>query len=259
MLTEHCTRRLYLDLLEKVVTNVVYGDAPIPSVWLPGTAFDPRRRENGQDWPSQAHTMVGLKRIRNVRHCLEQVIADAVPGDFIETGVWRGGVCIFARAVLAAHGVTDRLVWVADSFQGIPDPGEHGHALDQQMALHQANDVLGVSLDEVKANFARYGLLDDQVRFLPGWFKDSLPGAPIGALSVIRLDGDLYESTMDALKNLYHRLSPGGFVIVDDYCIPACREAVEEFRAAEGITDELEPIDEYSVFWRRSAATENSA
>ncbi|MER5704768.1 TylF/MycF family methyltransferase [Micromonospora sp. NPDC002296] len=246
------TRRLYLDLFEKVVTNVIYGDAPIPNVWVPEENFNPQLRENGVDWPSVAHSMVGLKRIRNVRECLERVIADGVPGDFIETGVWRGGVCILARAVLRAHDVEDRRVWVADSFEGIPDPGEDGHAMDKEMALHQRNDVLGVSMDTVRANFARYDLLDDQVRFLPGWFRDTLPTAPIEKLAVMRLDGDLYESTMDALVNLYPKLSPGGFVIIDDYCIPACRKAVEEFRDREGITDPVEAIDDYSVYWRRA-------
>ncbi|MFF7246181.1 macrocin O-methyltransferase [Embleya scabrispora] len=244
---------LYLDLLEKVVTNLVYGDAPIPNEWVPETSFNPEHRENGQDWPSIAHTMVGLKRIRNVRHVLDRVVEDGVPGDFIETGVWRGGVCIFARGFLKAHGITDRRVWVADSFEGIPDTGADGHPLDREMALHQANEVLGVSLETVRRNFERYGLLDDQVRFLPGWFKDTLPDAPVRALAVMRLDGDLYESTMDALEHLYPKLSPGGFVIIDDYVVPACRKAVDDFRERNGIEDAVRTIDEHSVFWRRDA------
>lgn len=243
--------QLYLDLLEKVVTNMIYGDVPIPNEWVPDENFVREHRENGMDWPSQAHTMVGLKRIRNVRACLERVVADGVPGDFIETGVWRGGVCILARGVLKAHGITDRQVWLADSFQGIPDTGADGHPMDQEMALHQANEVLGVPMSAVRENFERYGLLDEQVRFLPGWFRDTLPTAPIERLAVMRLDGDLYESTMDALVNLYPKLSPGGFVIIDDYVIPACRKAIEDFREAEGIADPIEMIDEYSAFWRR--------
>lgn len=243
---------LYLDLLEKAVTNMIYGDAPIPNAWVPNEEFTPEHRENGMDWPSQAHTMVGLKRIRNVRSCLEQVLADDVAGDFIETGVWRGGVCIFARGFLKAHGASDRLVWLADSFEGIPDTSVDGHPMDRDLALHQANEVLGVSVEKVQENFERYGLLDDGVRFLPGWFRDTLPTAPIEKLAVMRLDGDLYESTMDALVNLYPKLSPGGFVIIDDYFIPACRKALEDFRDEQGINDPLEMIDDYSAFWRRS-------
>jgi hypothetical protein len=100
--------------------------------------------------------------------------------------------------------------------------------------------------------FARYDLLDDQVRFLPGWFKDTLPRAPIERLALLRIDGDLYESTWDALSMLYPRLCVGGFVIVDDYyCIPACRQAVDEYRQRAGITTPLEAVDWTGVFWQK--------
>jgi hypothetical protein len=250
-MSEQSARQLYLDLFEKIVTNLVYRDAPIPTRWAPETGFDLELREKGLDWPSQAHTMVGLLRLRNVRECLAHVIANDVQGDFIETGVWRGGTCIFARAVLKAYGVTDRRVWVADSFQGIPDTGEHGHEMDRALALHESNDVLGVSMATVRTNFERYDLLDDQVRFLPGWFKDTLPTAPVERLAIMRLDGDLHESTMDALRNLYPKLSVGGFAIIDDYSIPACRKAVEEFRDEHDITAVVHDIDGVGVFWQR--------
>ena len=214
---------LYLDLLEKVVANTIYRDPPIFNKWIPTEGFELERRENGTDWPVVAHTMIGLKRIKNIRDVLSKVLADAIPGDFIETGVWRGGACIFARGLLKAHGFNDRNVWLADSFEGIPDSSTEGHPLDKEMALHESNDVLAVPIETVRENFARYGLLDQQVKFLPGWFKDTLPSAPIQQLAVIRLDGDLYESTSVALKYLYPKLSPGGFVIVDDYIIPACK------------------------------------
>ncbi|GAA4855242.1 TylF/MycF family methyltransferase [Saccharopolyspora rosea] len=249
---EPTTRELYLELLTKVVANTIYRDAPVPSGWVPEAVFDQQLRENGVDWPSQAHTMVGLKRLRNVRECLERVLADDVAGDFVETGVWRGGVCVLARGVLKAHGVTDRRVWLADSFRGLPDPGDDGHRLDREMGLHRFNDVLGVPVEEVRANFERYDLLDDQVRFLPGWFSETLPAAPIERVAVLRLDGDLHSSTTDALRALYPRVSVGGFVIVDDYSLPACRAALEEFRAAARIDEPLVPIDDYSVFWRRA-------
>ena len=97
-----------------------------------------------------------------------------------------------------------------------------------------------------------YGLLDDQVVFLRGWFKDTLPAAPISALSVLRLDGDMYASTMDALSALYPKLAPGGFCIVDDYgAIEACRQAVTDYRNAHGIAAEMVPVDWTAVYWRK--------
>lgn len=247
------TAELYLDLLEKVVTNLVYEDAPIPNEWFPEREFRPENRETGTDWPSVAHTMVGLRRIRNIRTLLDRVVADGVPGDFIETGVWRGGVCIFARGYLKAHGITDRNVWLADSFEGIPDTGEDGHPMDREMALHRCNGVLGVTADTVRENFGRYGLLDDQVRFLPGWFKDTLPTAPVERLAVLRLDGDLYESTMDALVALYPKLAPGGYCIVDDYGdFAACEAAVHEYRAAHGSDEPLTRLEGAGAWWRKA-------
>ena len=102
----------------------------------------------------------------------------------------------------------------------------------------------------MQENFRRYGLLDDQVRFLRGWFGDMLPTAPISAISVLRLDGDMYVSTMDAPQALYHKVSEGGVVIVDDYHpIRGCMAAIHEFRAARCITAPIHEIDRIGVYW----------
>jgi hypothetical protein len=247
-------RELYLDLLKKVLTDVVYQDRPSDRApFMEGTEFDLERRTNGVDWPQTAHTMIGLKRLDNLQHCVETALADDVAGDLIETGVWRGGACIFMRGVLAAHGVRHRKVWVADSFEGMPDTAAADNQVDRKMALYQYNDVFAVSIEQVRENFRRYGLLDEQVEFLVGWFSDTLPTAPIEKLAVLRLDGDLYDSTTDALRTLYPKLSPGGFVIVDDYKIPSCRQAIHDYRDEHGIDDEIVPIDGESVFWRHRA------
>jgi hypothetical protein len=243
---------LYLDLLQKTLTNVIYEDPPIPFRPDDPATYDREARLGGRDWPSLAHTMVGEARLANVRSCLETVIADGVPGDFIETGVWRGGVCIFARGVLKAHGADDRDVWVADSFAGMPKPGDGDYPVDSELGLYKFNDVLGVSLETVQENFRRYDLLDEHVHFLPGWFHETLPSAPIEQLAVIRLDGDLGSSTEDALTHLYPKLSPGGFVIVDDYQIPACQKAVHDYRAAAGIEEPLIEIDTWAAYWRKT-------
>jgi O-methyltransferase len=199
-----------------------------------------------------SHTMIGRKRLDNIQYCMETVLDDGIQGDVIETGIWRGGAIILMRGILAAYEVTDRVVWAADSFAGVPVPTL---VEDQELNIsEQVHPFLTVSLDQVKATIARYDLLDDRVRFLEGWFKDTLPEAPIGRLSVLRLDGDLYESTMDALNPLYAKVSPGGFIIVDDYfSCPPCQKAVDTFRNMHGITDSYIQIDEQSVFWRKSA------
>jgi O-methyltransferase len=215
--------------------------------------YDPHLREVGQDWPSRAESMIGLRRMENIQSCIAAVVADDVPGDLIETGVWRGGACIFMKANLRAWGDDTRTVWVADSFQGLPPPDPVRFPADAGDRLHKQTG-LGVGADQVRHNFERYGLLDDRVRFLEGWFKDTLPVAPVERLSVMRLDGDMYESTWQALEPLYPKLSPGGFCIIDDYGSHASQagQAVRDYRERHGITDEIVDIDGFGAFWRKS-------
>ncbi len=207
-------------------------------------------RETGQVWPVLADTMVGLKRLDNLQMCVESVIERGVEGDLIETGVWRGGSCIFMRGILAAHQVRDRKVFVADSFDGLPKPNAALYPVDKKDKLHRVR-FLAVSQEQVQANFARYGLLDDQVVFLKGWFSETLPTAPIKRLAVLRLDGDMYESTMDALTNLYPKLSSGGFCIIDDYALKSCSKAVHDYRAQNGIDAPMTEIDPIAVYWQK--------
>lgn len=238
---------LYLDLIERCLTGTLDGDASI-SPWAPG-GFDPATRAIGRDWPASAATMIGTARMRNLRMLLERALAEGVPGDFIETGVWRGGACIYARAILAAHGDEERRVFVADSFCGLPPPSDQLYPADAG-DTHHTQEALAISRSEVEENFRRYHLLDERVVFLEGWFKDTLPAAPIERLAVLRLDGDMYESTMQALEALYHKVSPGGFVIVDDHLLPPCAAAVADFRAERGIAVEMHPVDGAAVWWR---------
>jgi O-methyltransferase/8-demethyl-8-(2,3-dimethoxy-alpha-L-rhamnosyl)tetracenomycin-C 4'-O-methyltransferase len=245
----------YLDLMEQTLTGAILED-PGWTGGLPPTlsgTYDPNARRLGHDWPSHGHTMVGLTRLRQLREAVGAVIQDGVDGDFLEAGVWRGGACIFMRAVLAAYGVTNRRVWVADSFRGLPPPTPSLYPADAGQNLHLM-DILAVSLAQVQENFRKYQLLDDQVRFLEGWFKDTLPRAPIDRLAILRLDGDLYESTIQILNSLYDKVQPGGFVIVDDYAaIAACANAIHDFRAERSIDDPLVDIDGSAVFWRKAA------
>lgn len=253
---ERQLRNLYLDMVQKCVINVIYED-PNQSRWA-AHEYDARLREYGRDWPSMAHSMIGNARMANLRQVVEHVIEHGIPGDLIETGVWRGGACIMMRAVLKAYGVTDRRVWVADSFCGLPAP-KPGVAADAG-DMHHTFQELAISLEEVRANFAKYDLLDEQVRFLKGWFSDTLPGAPIASLAVLRLDGDMYSSTMDALVSLYDKVSPGGFVIVDDFgAVAGCRKAIEEFRAERGIVEPIVNIDGLGVFWQKATASQQAS
>ena len=240
---------LYLDLMKRCLVNWIYADHE--RGLLSGMPMEEEARLEGREWPGFAHTMVGLARLENIQFCVETVLRDRIPGDLLEAGVWRGGSTIFMRAILQAWQIRDRLVWIVDSFEGVPAPNTEKYPQDAGMFLHKLNQ-LAIGMHQVQANFARYGLLDGQCRFLKGWFRSVLPGSAIPTLAVLRVDGDLYESTLDVLTHLYPRLSCGGFVIVDDYhAIAACRQAVTDYRAAHGITWPIIEVDWSCVFWRR--------
>lgn len=240
----------YLTLLQKCLIGTIYNDPPLKVL---GTQeFDSNLRKFGGDWPSVAHTMIGELRLANVRNLTEEVIGKRVKGDFIETGVWRGGACILFRAVLKAHHVKDRCVWVADSFEGLPPPNEEEYPADVGDMFHTFPE-LSISLEQVKCNFKKYDLLDDQVKFLKGWFKDTLPNAPIKKLAILRLDGDMYESTKDALVALYDKVSVHGYVIIDDYhAVEGCRKAVHDFLSERNLNPKLVEIDGVGVYWEVS-------
>lgn len=238
-------KELYIDLVKRAVANTIYEDASYSG------AFNANLREKGRDHPLYAHTMIGMKRLNNIHILLEEVIRNKIPGDCIETGVWRGGATILMAAILKAHQETSRRVWVADSFEGVPAPDPIKYPHDKTLSLHTC-PYLAVSLETVQSNFKKYGLLDSQVLFLKGWFKDTLPTAPIEKLALLRLDGDLYESTMDALNFLYPKLSVGGYVIIDDYgVIPACSKAVQDYRQQHAIIEPIVWIDNDGVYWQK--------
>lgn len=208
-------------------------------------------RAEGRDWPPTAETMIGTARLDNLTRCCISALQHEVPGDFVETGVWRGGATILMRGVLEALGDPDRSVWVADSFEGLPVPDAEKYPADEGLDWSHVG-VLKVDADAVRANFARYDLLDDRVRFLEGWFCDTLPSSGIDQIAVLRLDGDLYQSTMDALDALEPRVSPGGFVVVDDYGgWEPCRAAVADYRARKGIESPIRTVDWTGAWWQK--------
>jgi hypothetical protein len=245
--SNHNLQQLYIDLIKKILANTIYQDASYQG------PFNPWQREFGQDHPLSAFTMVGMKRLDNIEYCMEHILENKIPGDCIETGVWRGGCTILMKAILKSHGDHTRRVWVADSFSGAPAPNPKKFPIDSGSLLHTpVCSYLTVPLENVQSNFDKFGLLDEQVIFLKGLFSDTLPTAPIEQLALLRLDGDLYESTMDALVNLYPKLSVGGYIIIDDMgSNHPCAQAVSDYRAEKHITEQMLWIDLDGVYWQK--------
>jgi len=159
---------------------------------------------------------------------------------------------MLVAALLKLRNATDRTIWLADSFEGMPKPTESDNTKSHKEDFSD-RDYLSVSIDRVKSAFERFDLGGDNLRFLKGWFSDTLPSAPIGKIALLRLDGDLYESTRDALLPLYDKVAIGGYIIVDDYnSWIGCKRAVDEFREDRGIESPIIRIDAHAVYWQRT-------
>jgi O-methyltransferase len=172
----------YLQLVQEVLINSIYQDRATDPRSHP--FFDAPKRDAGLDWPQQALNMIGSIRLRSLPERWELVLRDSVPGDFVETGIWRGGACTMIAAVLAVYGEKERKVRGFDSFQGLPPPNEEIYPGDRGDQLHRFSQQV-VSLGEVPDNFRRLGLWIEQVRLVKGWFKDTVAAAPIKKTPVL--------------------------------------------------------------------------
>ena len=186
------------------------------------------------------YTMLTPELLSNIEYCIREVCKNNIPGDFIECGVWRGGACVYAKHVLNELG-ENRKVYLADSFAGLPAPNTESYP-DDDGDPHWGHSELAIPVAEVKRVFNLFNALDENVYFIEGFFKDTLPTAKedIGAISVLRLDADMYEGTIQALDNLYDKLSIGGYCIIDDWLgVPGCTQAVIDFREKHNIDDRM--------------------
>jgi hypothetical protein len=268
---------LYLSLLQSSLLNEIYLDNELRLLYLKwcldeGRSFDHsvyhdikralpveyakllENRRVGQFYDRKikngvfSHSMMGKIRMNNLYQCLTTIQQKGIPGDLIECGVWRGGGTILMAGFARVYGWVDRKIFVADSFEGLPKP-----SLKQDQNLDLSKDVypeLAISLEAVQDNFRAYDLLSEQIIFLKGWFKDTLSDVRIKQLALLRLDGDLYESTMDGLTHLYDKVVSGGFIIVDDFGIKNCEQAVKDFfsRRNEPMP-EVHKVDWTGVYW----------
>jgi len=239
-------REAYLELIKRAVTNYAYlgGDS----------AFENFRCVNHYDlknaqWkidpvskPLSLLTKNQLDLIEKIAVALEQ---RKVPGDFIEAGIWRGGAVILMRALIDAYEMQGRRVFAADSFAGIP---RNVKGRDDPVDLWKDRWI--APLDEVRHNIARFGLLDDRVVFVPGFFADSLKTLSGERFSLVRLDSDSYDSVETSLEYLYPLLSRGGVIILDDWHLDGCKAAVADYRKRYGIDDKIYVFDG-NAYWTK--------
>lgn len=266
--TEHA-KYMYIEMMKSYVSGTVFMDAElsvIPSPSVPATLdLNLAIRQKGEDWTYAGDTMTGWARLNNIRDLLTDIICNNIRGDYIETGVWRGGASIFAKAVMSALEEPDddesttisssphRISYVCDSFQGLP-PGDRNLDLSDKNWDTVGKGYLEVASNIVANNFKKFGMLDSNVVFAKGFFNETMPplSKQILSLSIMRLDGDMYESTVDVLYNLYDKLSIGGYVIMDDWFGFPSRTACEDFFQVHQINPDIIAIDNTAAYWKKT-------
>jgi|WetSurMetagenome_2_1015567.scaffolds.fasta_scaffold228846_2 O-methyltransferase len=178
----------------------------------------------------------------------KMLIEERIPGDFVECGVFAGAhIGAMAKAILET-GATDRKVHLFDSFLGIPMSSEEDKDWmsgdPERRKLGPANISSGISarsLKTVQQNMKNWGIPEELLVYHVGWFCDTVPEAEIGPIALLRLDGDLYESTRVCLEHLYPKMSPGGWAICDDWTLDGCRKAVMPYLLAK---------ENCPIYWR---------
>ncbi|HEV7346839.1 TylF/MycF/NovP-related O-methyltransferase [Telluribacter sp.] len=222
--------------------------------WLNPTKKEVRQQTQPDPWryvdiePSektileqvQPFTMTSTERLITLIRAVEYIVDQKIEGDFVECGVWKGGSAMAIVLHLLSKGVTDRQIYLYDTFEGMSEPTDLDKSFDGQPALtllqnsskEESNSVWCYStLDEVKQNLATTAYPDDRIRFIKGKVEETIPKQGIPEkIALLRLDTDWYESTRHELEHLFPRLQSGGILIIDDYGHwEGCRRAVDEY------------------------------
>ena len=205
-------------------------------------------RENGLDWPINAETMIGVKRLNSLHSILDKIRVENIQGDLMECGVWRGGAVIFMAAYCKTYEI-NKTVYVADSFEGLPKPDSKYS--DDKGDTYFKYDYLEVGEDQVQKNFEKYELMGPNIKFIKGFFEESLKNTNVQKLSLLRLDGDMYSSTWHSLVEMYPKVVEGGFIIIDDYYLKGAKAALKDYFLQNGINCELISVDSQSVYFRK--------
>jgi hypothetical protein len=232
-------RSAYVDQVKRSVTNYHYlgGDASFDA-FRSATHYDLREARWKIDPLSRPLTLLTRGQLDLIEQSVLSLEQRGIAGDYIEAGVWRGGVIVLLRALLDAYDIPGRKVFAADSFAGIP---KNLRAVNDPVDAWTDRWIAPV--DEVKQNIERFGLLDDRVRFLVGFFANSLKTLADEQFALVRLDSDSYDSVETSLNELYPRLSLGGILIIDDWHLVGCKQAVMDYRARHGVRDEIHEHD----------------
>ncbi len=198
------------------------------------------------------YTMTTVQRIEAVVSATRYVVDNKIPGAFVESGVWMGGSIMAAARTLVQLDETDRELYLYDTYEGLPPPGEHDaiilsdESVADMYAERQTSDTpfLDAPIDIVRSNITRTGYPTDRIHMIAGLVEDTIPTTAPEQIALLRLDTDWYSSTQVEMETLFPRLAPGGILIIDDYAyLAGVKKAVDEYFASYPLPVFLHRID----------------
>jgi O-methyltransferase len=192
------------------------------------------------------YTMLSTVRLANLHKRAYEIEDMGIPGDIVECGVWNGG-----SAAMMADAAPSRTLWLFDSFQGLPEPDARDGERERRM--HFEGFCRGDE-SKVQQAFDRLGLSMDNVKIVPGWFRDTFPDAPVHSVALLHIDADWYDPVRLCLETFYDKVVPGGVIVLDDYGVwEGCKAAFDEFWERRGLVrPSLIWPDKGAVYFRKA-------
>jgi O-methyltransferase len=197
------------------------------------------------------YTMVRNRNLVNLYRLVQELGRRGVPGDIVECGTWNGGsAAMMALALSKDPTGAKRSLWLFDSFEGLPPPGQLDGTLEQE---HYFEGLNKGSQAMVLEAFRKVLAPTHNLHVVKGWFEDTLPRAEVQQISLLHIDADWFESVKLVLDTFYDRVSPGGYLVLDDFDYwEGCKRALDAFCQERDIGKlEIQKVDRYGAFFRK--------
>ena len=195
------------------------------------------------------HTLASRNRLNVLLELARTIEEQSIPGAIVECGVYRGG----SAAVLASATRQGRDIYLFDSFQGLPPPGDKDGA---QAAQQYREGWCAADPADVSAIFSRLQIPASRLHIVKGWFADTLKSVTVPAIALLHIDADWYDPVKLCLETFFEAVSPGGFVVLDDYGRwEGCTRAADEFLQARNLGRLLDPRSPEGHFFQKPGRT----
>lgn len=197
------------------------------------------------------YTMVPYDALYQMKNLIQKVDRNGIKGAIVETGCWNGGCGAFMAHVSKKNG-SNRQTWIFDSFEGLPKPSEDDRAIAEKVhrTMNDLANYLATPIENAQT-IAKKLHVEDIMHIVKGWFNQTVPENKdrIGAIAILRLDGDYYESTKVVLDHLYPSVTPGGYIVIDDFDYPGCRKAIYDYFYENKISPVIKEGGKYQKFY----------